>query len=122
MSAEEQLHSPAIRLSPSLDSGQERQPTGKLTIFLGYAPGVGKTYAMVAAARQRHREGVDVVVVSLDTHGSAETEALLAGLEMTPRLQAGYRGASVGEIEVDAVLARSPQLALVDELVQANPP
>lgn len=121
MSAEEQFHSPSVRLSPSPDSGQERQPAGKLTIFLGYAPGVGKTYAMLEAARQRHREGVDVVVVSMDTHGSVETEALLAGLEMTPRLQAGYRGAAVGEIDVDAVFTRRPQLVLVDELVQANP-
>lgn len=121
MSDEQQLHSPSIRLSSSLDSDRERQPAGRLTIFLGYAPGVGKTHAMVEAARQRHREGVDVVVVWLDTHGSAETEALLAGLEMTPRLEAGYRGPAVGELDVDAVLARGPQLALVDELVQVNP-
>ena len=76
---------------------------------------------MLEAARQRRQEGVDVVVVSLDTHGHAETEALLAGLEVFPRLQAGYRGVELGEIDVDAVLARHPQLAVVDELVHVNP-
>ena len=76
---------------------------------------------MLEAARQRRQEGVDVVVVSLDTHGHAETEALLAGLEVFPRLQAGYRGVELGEIDVDAVLVRHPQLAVVDELVHANP-
>lgn len=92
-----------------------------LRLALRSKPGIIVTDAMLQAARQRHLEGMDVVVVSLDTHGSVETEALLAGLEMTPRLQAGYRGAAMGEIDVDAVFARSPQLALVDELVQANP-
>ena len=107
---------------PSPGAGKLSENAGKLTIFLGYAPGVGATYAMLEHARQRRSEGVDVVVASLDTHGSADTEALLAGLEATARLQAGYRGAALGDIDVEAVLARRPQLAVVDELAYANRP
>ncbi len=95
---------------------------GKLTIFLGYAPGVGKTTAMLEMARLRQQEGVDVVVVTVDTHGDAAIEALLAGLEVAPRVQAGYRGAALGDIDVDAALARRPQIAVVDELAHANRP
>ncbi len=76
---------------------------------------------MLEAARQRRQEGVDVVVISVDTHGDPRTEALLTGLEVFPRLQAGYRGAALGEINVDAVLMRHPQLAIVDELAHPNP-
>ena len=121
MSDAEHNHSRLGSPPAPAEAGQQAQTSGKLTVFLGYAPGVGKTYAMLEAARQRHQEGVDVVVVSLDTHGHAETEALLAGLEVFPRLQAGYRGVELGEIDVDAVLVRHPQLAVVDELVHANP-
>jgi two-component system sensor histidine kinase KdpD len=104
------------------DHPTEPTPAGQLTIFLGYAPGVGKTYAMLEAARLRQHEGVDVVVVAVDTHGDAASEALLAGLDLMARVQAGYRGEALGDIDVAAVLARRPQLAVVDELARANRP
>jgi two-component system sensor histidine kinase KdpD len=102
---------------------QERQEAhGKLQIFLGYAAGVGKTYAMLEAARQRKAQGVDVVVGYVETHGRAETDALLKGLEIIPRLHTEYRQTTVTEMDVDAVLARRPQLALVDEFAHTNAP
>ena len=95
---------------------------GKLQIFLGYAAGVGKTYAMLEAARQRRAQGVDVVVGYVETHGRAETDALLKGLEVIPRRQVEYRRTTVTEMDVDAILARHPQLALVDEFAHTNAP
>jgi two-component system sensor histidine kinase KdpD len=95
---------------------------GKLLVFLGYAAGVGKTYAMLQAAQQRRAEGVDLVVGYVETHGRAETDALLDGLEILPRRTVEYRGAVLSEMDVDAVLARQPQLALVDELAHTNAP
>jgi two-component system sensor histidine kinase KdpD len=91
-------------------------------MFLGYAAGVGKTYAMLEAAHQRLTAGVDVVVGYVESHGRSETEALLRGLEIIPRLVTEYRGVQVTEMDVDAVLARRPQLALVDELAHTNAP
>src|SRR6266542_4679666 len=87
---------------------------GKLKIFLGYAAGVGKTYAMLEAARQRKAEGMDVVVAIVETHKRAETESMLRGLEVMPRKTIEYRGVKLTEMDVDAVLARRPQIALVD--------
>lgn len=101
---------------------EEQQGRGKLRLFLGYAAGVGKTYAMLEAARQRLTEGVDVVVAYVESHGRAETEALLRGLEIIPRWQVEYHGLQLIEMDVDAVLARKPQLALVDELAHTNAP
>jgi len=99
---------------------EQQMSRGKLKIFLGYAAGVGKTYAMLEAAHQRKQEGVDVVVGYVETHGRAETEALLTGLEVLPRKQISYRGITLTELDVDAVLARRPQLVLVDELAHTN--
>jgi two-component system sensor histidine kinase KdpD len=93
---------------------------GKLKIFLGYAAGVGKTYAMLEAAHQRKAQGVDVVVAYVETHGRAETNALLEGLEILPRKTIEYRGITLTDMDLDAVLARRPQLALVDELAHTN--
>lgn len=93
---------------------------GKLKIFLGYAAGVGKTYAMLEAARQRKGQGVDVVVAYAETHGRAETDALLEGLEILPRKTVEYRGVTLSDMDLDGVLARKPQLALVDELAHTN--
>lgn len=100
----------------------QQAPRGKLKVFLGYAAGVGKTYAMLEAAHQRKQEGMDVVVGYVETHGRAETEARLVGLEVLPRKQDIYRGIQVTEMDVDAVLARRPQLVLVDELAHTNAP
>jgi len=95
---------------------------GRLKIFFGMCPGVGKTYAMLEAARQRKAEGVNVVIGVVETHGRAETEALLAGLETLPRKKLEYRGITLDEMDIDALLARRPPLALVDELAHTNAP
>ncbi len=99
-----------------------RERRGKLKIFLGAYPGVGKTYAMLQAAQAHLAEGMDVVVGVVETHGRVETEALLRGLEIMPRKQIYYRGRYFGEMDVDAVLKRKPRLALVDELAHSNIP
>jgi two-component system sensor histidine kinase KdpD len=102
---------------------EERQrASGKLKIFLGYAAGVGKTYAMLEVAQQRKAEGVDVVAAIVETHGRPETEALLAGLPVIPRRRFEYRGVALEDLDLDAVLGRRPQLALVDELAHTNLP
>lgn len=95
---------------------------GHLRIFLGYATGVGKTYAMLEAAHRRRSDGEDVVVAYVETHNRPETEALLAGLELIPRQEIGTEGLSAEEMDLDAVLARQPQLALVDDLAHTNAP
>ncbi|MCL4395479.1 MAG: sensor histidine kinase KdpD, partial [Chloroflexi bacterium] len=101
----------------------ERQKArGKLKIFLGYAAGVGKTYAMLEAARARKTDGVDVVAGWVETHGRAETEALTQGLEIVPRKPVDYRGSTLREMDVDAILVRRPQLAVVDEYAHTNAP
>src|SRR3954466_13856119 len=86
---------------------------GRLKIFLGAAPGVGKTYEMLQTARAKRQDGVDVVVGVVETHGRAETQVLLEGLEAIPRRRAAYRGTWLEEMDLDAVLARKPQLVLV---------
>src|SRR5512144_1539742 len=108
------------QLLARLKSEEAQHVRGRLKIFLGYAAGVGKTYAMLEAAHQRKAEGVDVVVGYVETHGRAETDAMLDGLEVLPRLQVPYRGVTLAELHVDALLARHPQLALVDELAHTN--
>ena len=97
-----------------------KEGRGRLKIFLGAYPGVGKTYAMLQAAQERRREGVDVVVGVVETHGRAETEALLRGLEVLPRRRLMYRGRVFAEMDLDALLWRKPQLAIVDELAHSN--
>jgi two-component system sensor histidine kinase KdpD len=101
---------------------EQAQKRGHLKIFLGYAAGVGKTYAMLEAAHQRKTEGVDVVVGYVETHGRVETEALVSGLEVILRQQVTYRGVQLPEMDIDAVLSRRSQLALVDELAHTNVP
>ncbi len=95
---------------------------GRLKIFLGAAPGVGKTYEMLTAAHARLRDKTDVVVGIVETHGRAETEALIEGLEIIPRRVIAYRGHSLTEMDIDAILARRPRLVLVDELAHTNAP
>ncbi len=95
---------------------------GSLKIFFGSAPGVGKTYAMLEEARALRKTGRDVVVGVVETHGRAETGALLEGLEVIPRRPLSYRGQTLEEFDLDAVLARKPELVLVDELAHTNAP
>ncbi|HLK12936.1 MAG TPA: ATP-binding protein [Candidatus Binatia bacterium] len=114
---------PERRPSPeALLARAAREERRRLKVFVGAAPGVGKTYAMLEAARARRREGTDVVVGVVETHGRAETEALLAGLEVIPRRRLEYRGQRLEEMDLDALLARRPQLAVVDELAHTNAP
>ena len=101
---------------------ETQQGRGKLKIFFGATAGVGKTYAMLEAAQARRKEGVDVVVGWVDTHGRAETDALLAGLEVLPRRSVAYRGTTLGAFDLDAAVARRPALLLVDELAHTNAP
>jgi len=95
---------------------------GKLKIFLGYAAGVGKTYGMLEAARQRKKDGRDVVVGYVESHGRAETDVLLEGLELLPRKEVRYMEVALQEMDIDAILARMPQIVLVDELAHSNAP
>ena len=109
------------RPSPeALLKAAERETRGKLKIFLGAAPGVGKTYEMLSAGRRRKADGVDVVVGIVETHGRAETETQLAGLEVIPRRQVAYKGRVLREMDLDAILTRRPALVLVDELAHSN--
>src|SRR4249920_3524426 len=101
---------------------RESDNAGRLKIFVGAAPGVGKTYEMLQSAHARKKAGVDVVVGAVETHGRAETEALLAGLEVLPRRRIAYRDQTLEEMDIDALIARRPQLALVDELAHTNAP
>ncbi len=95
---------------------------GKLCIFLGAAPGVGKTYSMLERARAAKADGVDVVIGVVETHGRQETQALLEGLEIMPRRAVEYRGRVIEEFDMDAALARKPKLIVVDELAHSNAP
>ena len=103
-------------------SEEERQCQGKLKIFFGAAPGVGKTYAMLGDAQKRREEGVDIVGGVVETHGRKETEALLDGLEILPRRIHSHRGRDIPEFDIDAALARRPSLMIIDELAHTNAP
>ena len=99
-----------------------RQGRGRLKVYLGMAPGVGKTYEMLTSARVRAKEGVDVVIGVVETHGRQETEALTADTEILPRCAVEYRGHQLLEFDLDAALARRPGLLLVDEYAHSNAP
>lgn len=99
-----------------------RDGRGRLKVFLGAAPGVGKTYAMLQAAHTQLRQGVKVLVGVVETHGRAETEALLAGLPQQPLVRSEYRGVMLEEMDLDGLLAAKPKLVLVDELAHSNAP
>ncbi|MBV9824694.1 MAG: sensor histidine kinase KdpD [Alphaproteobacteria bacterium] len=100
----------------------EREHRGRFKLFLGAAPGVGKTYEMLQTAQTRRREGADVVIGIVETHGRKETEALVQGLEMIPRRRVEYKGHWLDEMDIDAILRRRPGLVLVDELAHTNAP
>jgi two-component system sensor histidine kinase KdpD len=100
----------------------QRARRGRLKLYIGFAAGVGKTYRMLEEAHALRKRGVDVVVGFVETHGRAETAALLEGLEAIPRQRIEYRGVTIEELDVDAVLARRPAVVIVDELAHTNPP
>jgi len=105
-----------------LRAAEAKEGRGRLKIFFGASPGVGKTYAMLEEARAKRREGLDVVVGVVETHGRAETAQLLDGLDVLPRRHIEYRGITLSEFDLDAALARHPTLILVDELAHTNAP
>ena len=98
------------------------QQRGRLKVYLGFAPGVGKTYEMLQEGQRLHRQGVDVVIGVVETHGRADTAAQIGDLEQVPRRRIEYRGVTLEEMDTDAVLARRPTVALVDELAHTNAP
>jgi two-component system sensor histidine kinase KdpD len=110
------------QLLKRVQAEEQRARRGKLRLFLGFAAGVGKTYAMLEAAGEQRAQGRDVVVGYVETHGRKETEALLEGLPIIPRRTVTYRDVTLEEIDLDAVLARRPELAVVDELAHTNAP
>src|SRR5689334_7887060 len=109
---------------PPLEEGTSTRlfPKGRLKIFLGASPGVGKTFAMLQAAAERKQEGIDVVVGLVETHKRKETELQLKNIEILPRKIMTYRGKTFEELDLDGILARSPQLVLIDECAHTNLP
>ncbi|MDR4470557.1 MAG: sensor histidine kinase KdpD [Nitrospira sp.] len=101
---------------------EARRVEGKFKVFFGANPGVGKTYAMLEAAHEQRRDGVEVLIGVVETHGRAETEALADGLEVLPRRTVDYRGATLLEFDLDAALSRRPTIILIDELAHSNAP
>src|SRR5712672_1039629 len=99
---------------------REEGRVGKLRIFVGAAPGVGKTYEMLQQARARKKDGYDIIVGVVETHGRRETEALLDGLEIVPRRRVDYKGQWLQEMDLDGIISRRPQIVLVDELAHTN--
>src|SRR5438067_8632867 len=99
-----------------------QQQRGRLKVYLGFAAGVGKTYEMLQEGHRLKRQGVDVVIGVVETHGRAETAAQVGDLEQVPRRRIEYRGVVLGEMDLDGVLARRPQVALVDEMAHTNVP
>src|SRR5215470_15694228 len=99
---------------------EKKRRRGRLKVFFGASAGVGKSYGMLLAAREKRAEGVDVVVGVVETHGRADTAALLDGLEILPQKSVQYRGASLREFDLDAALERRPTLIVVDELAHTN--
>jgi two-component system, OmpR family, sensor histidine kinase KdpD len=104
------------------DTAGEVEPAGQFRIYLGAAPGVGKTYAMLSEAQRRRGRGADVVAAFVETYGRPLTEELMNGLEVIPRKTVDYRGTRLEEMDLDAVLRRRPEIALVDELAHTNVP
>lgn len=109
-------------LLDSIQREESRRKKGKLKIFLGAAAGVGKTYAMLEEAQQLKRDGVDVVIGVIDSHGRQETEKLLSNLDIIPLKEIGYKNATFKEMDLDQILIRNPQVVIVDELAHSNVP
>ena len=104
------------------DATGEVEAAGRFRIYLGAAPGVGKTYAMLSEGHRRRERGADVVAGFIESYGRPVTEALVNGLEVMPRKTVDYRGTRVEEMDLDAVLRRRPEVVLVDELAHTNVP
>ncbi|MEO6054050.1 MAG: sensor histidine kinase KdpD [Chthoniobacterales bacterium] len=109
-------------LLAGLQREQRLSQQGRLKIFLGMCPGVGKTYAMLLSAQQQEEDGIDIAVGVVETHGRIETQALTAGLERIPLKRVEHRGITLEEMDIDAILARKPDLVLIDELAHTNAP
>lgn len=109
-------------LLAAVQKSEKKEAKGRLKIFLGMCPGVGKTYAMLLAAQQRQEEGIHVLIGLVETHSRIETAAMAAGLARVPRRKIEHRGVVIEEMDLDAVLERRPELALVDELAHTNAP
>ena len=118
----EEAHRDADALLAAIQREESEGHRGRLKVFLGMCPGVGKTYAMLEAAHRELRTGRDIVIGYVETHGRKETDALAAGLPQIACKQSEYRGVTLDEMDLDAVLARRPQLVLVDELAHTNAP
>ena len=101
---------------------EKKANEGQLTVYLGYAPGVGKTYSMLQDALQRLREGKDVVSGYIETHDRPETNALASNFEIIPPVSIQHQGLSLKEMDLDAIIRRHPQIVLVDELAHTNAP
>src|SRR3979411_1333169 len=107
--------SPDALLNEARKEGQ-----GRLKIFLGAAPGVGKTYEMLSQGRQRRLDGVDAIIGVVETHGRVETDLLTKSFEIVPKKRVLYKGHVLAEMDLDAILQRRPRLVLVDELAHSN--
>ena len=122
MDAREEGRPDPDALLASVERSEGRRGRGRLRVFFGMCPGVGKTYAMLEAARELYAQGVEVVIGLVETHGRAETEALAATLPRIPPAAIAYRGTTLHELDLDAILNRRPELVLVDELAHSNAP
>ena len=122
MTTEHRPDPDALLAAVQREESRQQRGRGKLKIFFGATAGVGKTYAMLEAAHQVKEKGADVVVGYVETHKRAETEAMLTDLEVMPRKQIEYRGTTLEEMDLDAILVRKPELVLVDELAHTNVP
>jgi two-component system, OmpR family, sensor histidine kinase KdpD len=120
----DQRQDPERRSPEAMVEATQRVQTdvGKLRIFLGAAPGVGTTYRMLLQARAKCKEGADVVIGVVETHGRKETEVLLEGLRIVPRKAVAYRGQTIQEMDIDAIIARRSTIVLVDQLAHTNAP
>lgn len=119
---DEDLKTESRPLPDALLENASREGRGRLKIFLGAAPGVGKTYEMLMSGRALLGDGLDVVIAVVETHGRKDTQALLDGFEIVPRVQVPYKGQALDEMDIDAILKRRPALVLVDELAHTNAP
>jgi two-component system sensor histidine kinase KdpD len=120
--SDNELKRPSPEEMLELVKSEEKAKKGQLTIYLGYAPGVGKTYTMLSDAHQRKKEGLDIVVGFVETHNRPETEQLLEGLEIMPPLMVEYKGLKLKEVDLEKIIKRRPQIVIIDELAHTNPP